>query len=302
MQATEPAIDICDPNPVMMLMLCVYMYERLPTYLPKKVVAFSCSLYDVVLGQILLKNPSLKNLVYTATIVGRDAADFSLAQTGNVITIAPKNQIVLYVKFLSRFLHPTEATLLLISKPKGGVGGSTMAFALKGEVLNFKAIEILKCKSPCYQWKEVSVNVKNPFPVGGDFNVILVESTTLMYLPSQVTESSKAAVRPDRSMDSDYGADGSCSHAESGIRTSIKSNFIREFFCSMPTFFLEAKGSSSLEIYYLPFDMHVRYCAVILSNKENTKKFPQLRHKFKVSAYASFMAAEPPGLALSQFL
>lgn len=44
------------------------------------------------------------------------------------------------MKFLSRFLHPTEATLLLISKPKGGVGGSTMAFALKGEVLNFKAI------------------------------------------------------------------------------------------------------------------------------------------------------------------
>ncbi|XP_049985737.1 cilia- and flagella-associated protein 47 isoform X2 [Alexandromys fortis] len=288
------AIDICDPNPVMMLMLCVYMYERLPTYLPKKVMAFSCTLYDVVVGQILVKNPSLKNLVYTATIVGRDAADFSLTQTGNVITIAPKSQIVLYVKFLCRFLHPTEATLLLISKPKGGVGGSTMAFALKGEVLNFKAIEILKCKSPCYQWKEVSVNVKNPFPAGGDFRVILVESTTLMYLPSQVTESSKAAVMPDRSMDSDYGADRSSSHAENGLRTSIKSNFIREFFCSMPTFFLEAKGSSSLEIYYLPFDMHVRYCAVILSNKEIGDLIYIVEGKGLIPLPSNFHSMKPP--------
>ncbi|KAK7799981.1 hypothetical protein U0070_003127 [Myodes glareolus] len=205
-----------------------------------------------------------------------------------------KNQIVLFVKFLSRFLHPTEATLLLISKPKSGVGGSTMAFALKGEVLNFKAIDILKCKSPCYQWKEVSVNVKNPFSVGGDFRVILVESTTLMYLPSQVTGSSKAAVIPDRGKDSDYGVDRSSSHAENGLRTSIKSNFIREFFCSLPTIFLEAKGSSSLEIYYLPFDMHVRYCAVILSNKEIGDLIYIVEGKGLIPLPSNFLSMKPP--------
>lgn len=44
------------------------------------------------------------------------------------------------MKFTSRFLHPAEASLLLISKPKHGMGGITMTFALKGEVLNIKAI------------------------------------------------------------------------------------------------------------------------------------------------------------------
>nr|XP_042125169.1 cilia- and flagella-associated protein 47 isoform X1 [Peromyscus maniculatus bairdii] len=287
------AIDICDPNPVLMLMLCVYMYERLPTYLPKKVVPFPCTLYDVVLGQILVKNPSLKNLVYTATIVGRDAADFCLAQTGNVVTISPKKQIVLVVKFLSRFLHPAEATLLLISKPKGGVGGSTMAFGLKGEILNFKAIDILKCKAPCYQWKEVTVNVKNPFSMGGDFRVILVESTTLMYLPSQITSSSKATVIPDHHMNSD-AADRSSSHAENGLRTSIKSSFIREFFCSMHTIFLGAKGSSSLEIYYLPFDMHIRYCAVILSNESIGDLIYIIEGKGLIPLPSIFLPMKPP--------
>nr|XP_008528450.1 PREDICTED: calponin homology domain-containing protein 2 [Equus przewalskii] len=46
------ATDICDPNPILMLMLCVYMYESLPTYLPKKVVLFHCTLHDTVLRRI----------------------------------------------------------------------------------------------------------------------------------------------------------------------------------------------------------------------------------------------------------
>ncbi|XP_063136439.1 cilia- and flagella-associated protein 47 isoform X2 [Rattus norvegicus] len=288
------AIDICDPNPVLMLMLCVYMYERLPTYLPKKVVPFTCTLYDVVVGQILLKNPSLKTLVYTATIVGRDANDFCLAQTGNVITISPKNQIVLAVKFLSRFLHPAEATLLLISRPKCGIGGSTVAFALKGEILNFKAIDVLKCKSPCYQWKEVIVNVKNPFPSGGDFRVILVESTTLMYLPAQVTRPSKASGMPDRIRSNDYATDRSSSNAENGLRTSIKSNFIREFFCSIQTLSLGPKASSSLEVYYLPFDMHIRYCAIILSNKEIGDLIYIIEGKGLIPLPSNFLPMKPP--------
>ncbi|XP_027621500.1 cilia- and flagella-associated protein 47-like [Tupaia chinensis] len=99
------ATDICDPNPILLLMLCVYMYERLPTYLPKRVVPFHCTLHDTELAQILLKNSSTKILVYNAIIVGRDAADFSLAQTGKIITIFPKDSTDITVKFTSRFLR-----------------------------------------------------------------------------------------------------------------------------------------------------------------------------------------------------
>ncbi|KAG8508070.1 Cilia- and flagella-associated protein 47, partial [Galemys pyrenaicus] len=240
------ATDICEPNPILMLMLCVYMYERLPTYLPKKVVPFHCTLHDTVLRQILLKNPSLKNLVYNAIIVGRDAADFSLSQTGNIVTISPKNQINITLKFTSRFLRPAEASLLLISKSKHAVGGATMTFALKGEVLNFKAFEVIKCKSPCYTWKEITVNVKNPFHVAGDFSVILVESSTFISLPSQLSGPEQTPLH---------------------VLAAIKSDFIREFFCSRSILNLGLKGSS-LELFYLPFGIHVRYCVIILSNKK----------------------------------
>uniref|UniRef100_A0A667J245 Calponin-homology (CH) domain-containing protein n=1 Tax=Lynx canadensis TaxID=61383 RepID=A0A667J245_LYNCA len=264
------ATDICDPNPILMLMLCVYMYERLPTYLPKKVVPFYCTLHDTVLRQILLKNSSLKNLVYNATIVGKDAADFSLSQTGNIVTISSKNEISITVKFTSRFLHPAEASLLLISKPKHGIGGTTMTFALKGEVLNFKAIEIINCKSPCYTWKEITVKVKNPFHSAGDFSVTLVESSTFISLPSQLTESGQLINHKnsgDAGSSPESGDVESCWHFSNALKTSIKSTFIREFFCSTHTLHLGVKRTSSLELLFLPFDMHTRYCVIILRNK-----------------------------------
>ena len=35
------ATDICDPNPILMLMFCVFLYEKLPQFVPKEV----CLLY-----------------------------------------------------------------------------------------------------------------------------------------------------------------------------------------------------------------------------------------------------------------
>ncbi|XP_057573657.1 cilia- and flagella-associated protein 47 [Hippopotamus amphibius kiboko] len=262
------ATDICDPNPILMLMFCVYMYERLPTYLPKKVVPFHCTLHDTVLRKILLKNSSSENLVYNATIVGRDATDFSLSQAGNVVTISPKNQITVTLKFTSRFLHPAEASLLLISKPKNGIGGTTMTFALKGEVLNFKAIATIKCKSPCYKWKEITVNVKNPFHTAGDFSVILVESSTFISLSSQLTEAGELVDHSDAVSSGARDVAEGCSQAPHTLKTSIKCNFIKEFFCSTRTLHLGAKGTSNLELFFLPFGMHTRYCVIILSNKK----------------------------------
>jgi len=48
------AIDITDPNPVSLLMLCVYLYQKLPMYLPKSTVTFSGALHQTVQRQVKL--------------------------------------------------------------------------------------------------------------------------------------------------------------------------------------------------------------------------------------------------------
>lgn len=51
-----------------------------------------------------------------------------------IIVILPRGQTIINVEFTSRFLHPAEAVLLLISKRMGEIGGATLTFSLKSEV------------------------------------------------------------------------------------------------------------------------------------------------------------------------
>lgn len=46
------AIDITDPNPISLLMLSVYLYQKLPLYLPKSTVTFTGSLHQTVQRQV----------------------------------------------------------------------------------------------------------------------------------------------------------------------------------------------------------------------------------------------------------
>ncbi|XP_049622847.1 cilia- and flagella-associated protein 47 [Suncus etruscus] len=272
------ATDICDPNPIMMLMLCAYMYERLPTYLPRKSVIFRCSLHDTTRREIMIKNPSARELVYNAMIRGRDAADFSTVPKGeDTFKILPRRETTITVEYNSRFIHPAEALLMLISKTEPVVGGITLTFGLRGELLKFKKLDIIKCISPCYTWKHITLNVKNPFRVAGEFRVILLESSTFISLPAHLHESrrllnqmddeSSLFLEPSKSTSCDRDLSEGCTTCSDSLKTSIKCNFVREFFCPKSALNLPVKGST-LDLFFLPFEMHLRYCIVILSSRK----------------------------------
>ncbi|XP_060090088.1 cilia- and flagella-associated protein 47 [Heteronotia binoei] len=268
------ASDICDPNPIMMLMLCVYLYERLPQYLPKKYIEFSGPLHATVVRKIHLKNPSIKPLIYNATILGRDSADFSLPK-GNTVTIAPKSQISINVEFTSRFLHPAEAMLLLVSKALTGVGGATMTFSLKTRINQIKLAGFLKCRSPCYELKTVILKVKSPFKISGSFSVIIVESTSCINDPEQLNQVSQ--IKQSKTKSSEIGIlKTTCNvigtegfyEQQDNSNSFNKSCCLQEFFSPVNVAYLEAESSSSLNLHYLPFNMGKHYCAMIFINEQ----------------------------------
>ncbi|XP_032305269.1 cilia- and flagella-associated protein 47 isoform X2 [Coturnix japonica] len=265
------ATDICDPNPIMMLMLCVYLYENLPYFLPKKTIEFTGALHATVVKQVRLKNPSVKTLTYNATLVGRDADDFSLPE-GNTIIIAPKKQTTITVEFTSRFLHPAEAVLLLMSKRMSGIRGATLAFSLKSEVKHIKPAETLKCKSPCYELKKVVLNVTNPFRDDGIFRVILLESTSYLCQPEQVHQARQ--LKEEQMLSSENNV-LNCKkimlqeepNEDKNFNCSDQSSFLPEFFSPLEKLFLAGRSCAALEIHFLPFNLEKRYCTVILVNE-----------------------------------
>ncbi|XP_075769379.1 cilia- and flagella-associated protein 47 isoform X3 [Pelodiscus sinensis] len=267
------ASDICDPNPIMMLMLCVYLYERLPQYLPKKTIEFTGALHATVVRQVRLKNPSLKPLVYSATIVGREFADFLLPK-GNTVVIAPKSQININMEFTSRFLHPAEAVLLLVSKTVNGIGGTSMTFSLKSKVTHIDPAGILKCKSPCYELKKVSLNVTSPFETDGIFRVILVESTTYLTVPEELHQAIQVKQAETHSSESnilthtsDVVSEDVLCHKENNLNGFNQVHHLQEFFSPVCTLLLEGRGSAYLDLHFLPFNLEKRYCTVILANE-----------------------------------
>ncbi|XP_021263655.1 cilia- and flagella-associated protein 47 isoform X2 [Numida meleagris] len=265
------ATDICDPNPITMLILCVYLYEYLPHYLPKKTIEFTGALHATVVKQVRLKNPSIKTLAYNATLVGRDADDFSLPE-GNTVIIAPKKQTTINVEFTSRFLHPTEATLLLISKRVCGIRGATLTFSLKSEVKHIEPADILKCKSPCYELKKVLLNVTNPFRTDGIFRVILLESTSYLSQPEQVHQARQ--LKQEQMVSSENNV-LDCKNStlpeepneDRNFNCSDQSSLLHEFFSPVEKLFLAGRSSADLEIHFLPFYLEKRYCTVILVNE-----------------------------------
>ncbi|XP_075446373.1 cilia- and flagella-associated protein 47 isoform X3 [Ascaphus truei] len=265
------ATDICDPNPVMMLMLCVYLHEKLPLYLPTKTVAFDGAFHDTVSRQVRLKNPSSKPLVYNATIVGRESADFSLPN-GSTITIVPKSQISLSLEFKSRFLRPAEATLLLVSRPANGVSGTTMAFSLQSQVTSVVPTVILKHESPCYELNKINLSIQSPFKAAGEFRVILMESTSYLSFPDHLKEIGEK--KNEKAYSTYFSETGTAkvicdsNNEDTLLDQANQSSLLRQFFCPVNSLSLKEGSPVSLQIHFLPFDLGKRYCTAILVNEQ----------------------------------
>ena len=83
--------------------------------------------------QVSLNNPSSKQLIYNAMIVGQDKDDFNIPK-GSTVTLGPRCSMNLVVEFTSRFLHPSEAVLVLVGRRHGAQIGSTLVFTLKTQI------------------------------------------------------------------------------------------------------------------------------------------------------------------------
>uniref|UniRef100_U3JFX4 Cilia and flagella associated protein 47 n=1 Tax=Ficedula albicollis TaxID=59894 RepID=U3JFX4_FICAL len=264
------ATDICDPNPVMMLILCVQLYDTLPQYLPKNTIEFTGGLHATIVKQVQLRNQSSNTLAYNAILVGRDADDFSLPK-GNTVTIPPTREGFINVEFTIRFLHPAEAVLILIANKVDGVNGATLTFSLKSEVKNIDPLGTMKCRSPCYELKKINLNVTNPFKMDGIFRIILLESTHCLVHPEKMYQARQ--VKQDQKFSSENSILNSKNGAppeDSKKETCLadQSGLLHEFFSPLETLFLKGKGSAALDIHFLPFHQEKRYCAVILVNEK----------------------------------
>lgn len=165
--------DISQPIARDMFLFCLFLYQKLPSYVPKTTIEFKGSLDEEVIKQIELTNPSSKPITYTATLEG--SSDFSVDATS--VVLEPKGRdgstIKFPVKFKPRFSRTVEGRLVFTSAGAGSANASTLVFLLKSQVSTSRAVVEHHIASSCYEPVTQTLKITNVFPQDCSFAVSL---------------------------------------------------------------------------------------------------------------------------------
>ncbi|XP_068446525.1 cilia- and flagella-associated protein 47-like isoform X2 [Clinocottus analis] len=254
--------DLSDPNPVQMVILCVHLYERLPQYLPLRTVTLSGSLHSTFSKQVRLKSPSSKPIKYQVLLLGEDTHLFSLPG-GSTVTLPPnfhRASAELTVQFHCTIMQPVEVALLLTpSSPFGRCG--TLVFTLKTCVSHITPMNVVKCKSPCYQRKVIQVPIINPFNTEATFRVVLVESSFNPLEPQKKSDGLVQQTSSEANMK--ITSDKSCREELEGSCSDVNGED-NDFLSAVRSVCLKSGQEDTLSIQYLPFCPGTKYCSVLL--------------------------------------
>ncbi|XP_032824158.2 cilia- and flagella-associated protein 47 isoform X1 [Petromyzon marinus] len=276
------AIEITDPNPVQMLIVCVELFRALPHYSPHRSVNFPAALHAPVTRQIRVSNPSSKPLQYRAVIIGEDASQFRFPKGENYILPA-KGGLDVPVEFRGRFLHDAAAVLLML--PRAGAGVDMLAFTLNARLATLAPEGVSKCAGPCYHQQTMTLSLTNPFTEPGRFRVVVLESSSPLQ-PSQLSQLSSPChqketrgerLRMSKSEESHgvglqsrgtptRGRNYVCSSLDSPEWSSAMT--LPWFLCPVEFVQLDVGETASLEVTFLPFGLGPRHCYLLLLNAQ----------------------------------
>ncbi|CAL8089583.1 unnamed protein product [Calicophoron daubneyi] len=227
--------DITSPHPVAMLMFCLHLMQNLPDYISQRNMEFSSPLQVPTSCQISLTNPGHKNLTYRCFISGPDCNDFScmvpnvetkfrknanqshlsgsatikptFSSTSNSndvrVVVPAKQEVQLTIEYRPRFFRPAEAILFAVSERHGPNKGKTVAFTLRGTVSGIGPAPIINVSSPCYEPKEFSVTLVNPYSHGGLFRITTIETKANLFDALCYARDLKATAQTPTQMESD---------------------------------------------------------------------------------------------------
>ena len=137
------SLDITDPNPIAMCLFCAFLYQKMPNYIPNATVEFSSPLHQTSTKQIKITNPSNKNIVYQAILIGPNSENFSLPK-GPQVQIQPKGKLSLAVDFMGNSLKPGSAHLILVGRKMASIAAEPLVFTLKANIDELTAKVSLK--------------------------------------------------------------------------------------------------------------------------------------------------------------
>eukprot|EP00736_Rhodelphis_marinus_P012698 Rmarinus@m.1878 len=151
-----------------LLLLCLFLYQSLPQFLPKATIAFEAAVNESVLKTIELTNPSSRPIAYQVKLEG--SAGFTIEHSQ--VRLDPKDTFQFPIKFCCQFSAPAASRVTFMSvRDKQLANAATLVFQLEAAVMGHKAVGTTTVDASLYDTKTVEVEVLNTFDV--DFHPIV---------------------------------------------------------------------------------------------------------------------------------
>ncbi|GAB1597909.1 hypothetical protein Ahia01_000067700 [Argonauta hians] len=202
--------------------------------------------------QIKLSNPSVKQLNYSVTIFGEGASKISISK-GKTISIPAKQTIHLPINYNNTYVASRTATIVLTGRRLGSELGTHLVFSVVTYTTQEIPQNIISIDSHCYEYQSINIEVVNPFNVGGEFCISVVEENF----------ESTSIIKSIGLLKTVCGLRDSQEYIPAD-KTSVKS--LKSFHCQTPSVYLEESGKKIITIIFLPFFMGTSRCYITLSN------------------------------------
>lgn len=153
------------------ILLLSFLYESLPSFIPKETIEFGGILHHIVKRSWDVSNSSNRSITFNAYIIG--STDFKVEQKH--YTISPKSTATLSVEFQSRFYKDDSAVLVLKSQKLGFRLSSIIAYRLVSKVKIFEPqtqdIHEIEATLYCNPPAKKTISVKNIFEMDCLFQI-----------------------------------------------------------------------------------------------------------------------------------
>jgi len=268
--------DLLRPVARDMMLQILYLYQTLPSYMPRTTIEFNGRLGEQIVKNIELTNPSKGTLTYQARMDG--SPDFKLQQSS--YAVESKQKVPVSIEFVGRFTREVEGVLFLTSAKDSSTFGNSLVFYLKSAIGDIRPAAHFHAKAKTYEPITVEVELENPFK--GDCRFELSTRQERMQLGDVESKVSQMGGMDTERTRTSTGQSGSKDKAKGRSRAAQTTVYpaderITTFFHMKEKEITIKNGQkTTLNVTFVPFVPGVYQCNLYLCDEEHGEFMVQI--------------------------
>ncbi|XP_029156872.1 cilia- and flagella-associated protein 47-like isoform X2 [Nylanderia fulva] len=168
-------MQLINPNQVQMLMLVVYLFQTLPTYVPRAKIKFNCPLSHTITKQLSISNPTDNTVNYLLSFINNTNYFFTVLKPVSILRLNARSSDQIQIQFHARKIKKSRAYLLLCGYAVGSHFGRNQTIVLESHIDNLEISNKYTIQSKLYEIVDTSLQINIPYRNAAEYDIWMTE-------------------------------------------------------------------------------------------------------------------------------